>query len=50
MLRSEDGVATVRLPSGRVIGGKAESWDGRSSTEAPPPYMPRVPELARVGH
>jgi len=50
VLRSEDGIATVRLPSGRVIGGKVESWDGRCSSEAPPPYMPRVPEAARVGH
>jgi len=50
VLRSEDGIATVRLPSGRVIGGKVESWDGRCSSEALPPYMPRVPEAARVGH
>jgi hypothetical protein len=47
-LKSEDGVATVRLPSGRVLGGKAEGWDERRVSEAPPPYMPRVPEAARV--
>jgi hypothetical protein len=50
VLRSEDGVATVRLPSGRVIGGKGEGWDERRVSDAPPPYLPRVPEAARVGH
>jgi hypothetical protein len=49
VLRTEDGVATVRLPSGRLIGGKGEGWDGRGAFEAPPPYMPRMPEAARVG-
>jgi hypothetical protein len=55
-LRTSDGTATVRLPSGRVVGvdggqrwRKGESWDeGRDGREAPPPYMPRVPEAVRA--
>jgi hypothetical protein len=49
VLGTEDGVATVRLPSGRTIRGKTGGWDERGAFEAPPPpYMPRVPEVARV--
>jgi hypothetical protein len=54
-LRTSDGTATVRLPSGRVVGvdggqrwRKGDSWDDMRERDAPPPYMPRTPEAARV--
>jgi hypothetical protein len=51
-LRTSDGTSTVRLPSGRVVGvyggRKGEGWGDRVEGEAPPPYMPRVPEAIRV--
>jgi hypothetical protein len=56
-LRTSDGTAAVRLPSGRVIGvdggqrwRKGECWDEMPPPlyALPPPYMPRVPEAVRV--
>lgn len=62
LLRKEGGAPAVRLPSGRVIEGdgsrgrveqnwgKGGAWDDRGVAryEAPPPYMPRAPEAARL--
>jgi len=57
LLRHEHGVlATVRLPQGRVVNGSEvgeqswRKWDegGAAAFEAPPPYMPRMPDAARV--
>ena len=59
LLRHEHSVlATVRFPQGRVINGRGvgeqswRKWDegvaAAASFEAPPPYMPRKPDAARV--
>jgi hypothetical protein len=51
-LRTSDGTATVKLPSGRVIGvDGGQRWkkgEGWGEEEAPPPYMLRVPDAVRV--
>ena len=62
LLRKEGGAPAIRLPSRRVIGGdsnwggveqswgKGGAWDARGAAryDAPPPYMPRAPEAARM--
>jgi len=58
LLRHEHRVlATMRFPQGRVINGRGvgeqswRKWDeggAAASFEAPPPYMPRMPDAARV--